>query len=300
MFTYRNRNTFFQNVHPFTVTLLIITYLIIVLKLKNPIYIGLIFTGIISAIYVDGSIKDVLSYGKIMIPFAIMLMLLNPIIVHNGETVLYQGHINIPVLGTMRITKEAIMFGIDSGFRMIVITIIFGFGNLIIHPDRMFGFFSKYLKKSSLLMSMTIRLFPTMMKSYENIIEVEKLRGNSFSDKKFRGRIKSSGYIANILFLSSLEDSEDMAESMNSRGYGAFKKRSSYFREKYTVWDGILILICGFIIIYTYWITAIGLNTFEFYNQIDSFKDTISKQGIILCLSTFIPTFINWWWKNWK
>ncbi|GAA0124476.1 energy-coupling factor transporter transmembrane component T [Clostridium sp. CTA-19] len=300
MLTYRNRNSFLQKIHPLTSVFLIATYIIVALKLSNPVYLALIFFSVLLLAYIDNSLKSVLNYGKMIIPFAVMIIILNPILVHNGQTILYQGTFNFPVLGPMIITKEAILFGILNGFRIITITIIFGFGNLVIHPDRAFGFFSKIFKKSALLMSMTIRLFPTMMKSYENISEIEKLRGNELSTKDMKKSIKNSGNIVNILFLSSLEDSQDMAESMYSRGYGALKKRSTYFAERYTAWDFTLIFICISILVYLEFITFKGFNSFNFYPKVDGVIEKTTKVGLILCVMTFIPAFINWGWKNWK
>ncbi|NEU04158.1 energy-coupling factor transporter transmembrane component T [Clostridium senegalense] len=289
-----------QKIHPLTSVFLIATYIIVALKLSNPVYLALIFFSVLLLAYIDNSLKSVLNYGKMIIPFAVMIIILNPILVHNGQTILYQGTFNFPVLGPMIITKEAILFGILNGFRIITITIIFGFGNLVIHPDRAFGFFSKIFKKSALLMSMTIRLFPTMMKSYENISEIEKLRGNELSTKDMKKSIKNSGNIVNILFLSSLEDSQDMAESMYSRGYGALKKRSTYFAEIYTAWDFTLIFICISILVYLEFITFKGFNSFNFYPKVDGVIEKTTKVGLILCVMTFIPAFINWGWKNWK
>ncbi|WP_460269305.1 energy-coupling factor transporter transmembrane component T [Clostridium sp. CTA-19] len=289
-----------QKIHPLTSVFLIATYIIVALKLSNPVYLALIFFSVLLLAYIDNSLKSVLNYGKMIIPFAVMIIILNPILVHNGQTILYQGTFNFPVLGPMIITKEAILFGILNGFRIITITIIFGFGNLVIHPDRAFGFFSKIFKKSALLMSMTIRLFPTMMKSYENISEIEKLRGNELSTKDMKKSIKNSGNIVNILFLSSLEDSQDMAESMYSRGYGALKKRSTYFAERYTAWDFTLIFICISILVYLEFITFKGFNSFNFYPKVDGVIEKTTKVGLILCVMTFIPAFINWGWKNWK
>lgn len=301
MLTYKNRNTFLQKLHPLTSVLLIVMYLIVALKVNNPIYLTIIFLSILALGYMDSSLKGILGYGKIMISFAIMIIILNPILVHNGETILYQGSINIPVLGPMIITKEAILYGFLSGFRIVIITTIFGLANLVIHPDRAFGFFAKIFKKSALLMSMTIRLFPTMMKSYENIRQIEKLRGNDLNEKKgIKESVNSKGNMVNILFLSSLEDSEDMAESMYSRGYGCLKQRSSYFKERYNKWDVIMIATCMCTIIYLHYITINGFNTFKFYPKVDSLSNSLTIKGGILCIMTFIPTFVNWGWKNWK
>lgn len=299
MLIYKERNTFLQGLHPFTAVFLLLEYLIVFLLIKNPVYLFVILLTLLFLAAIDGCLFELLKYGKIIFPFAILLMIINPLIVHDGNTVLYQGHFNIPVLGSLRITLEALIFGIFNGIRIICITIVLGFGNLVIHPDKSFGFFSKYLKKSALLMSMTIRFFPTMMKSYTNIKEIEKLRGNTLANKSFIEKIKSQGNIVNILFASSLEDSSDMAESMYSRGYG-IGKRSSYFNLKMSLYDFVLIFITGAEVFYTYLFISWGLNNIKFYPAVDNFLTNINIKGIILVMFFFGPLIINWWWKHWK
>lgn len=300
MFTYRNRNTFLQKLHPLASIFIIFLYILSFIVVNNPLYLFLILLSLMLLSYIDGSIKDLFKYGKLMLPFAILIMTLNPLLVRDGSTILYIGKIKFPVIGSIVITLEAIMYGIFSGIKIICITLAFGFGNLIIHPDRSFGFFSKYLKKSSLLMSMIVKMFPNMMKSYENIREIEKLRGNILVDKKMKNTIKNGGNIVNILFLSSLEDSLDIAESMYSRGYGSCKKRSSYFVERFESKDKILMIILISSFIGLMILGYKGLFNMNFYPRVDNPFKLLSIKGIIFCILLFIPSIINWWWKSWK
>ncbi|MBV1820763.1 energy-coupling factor transporter transmembrane component T family protein [Clostridium cochlearium] len=300
MFTYKNRNTFLQKLHPLVSIFIIFIYILSFIVVNNPLYLLLILLSLILLSHIDGSIKDLFKYGRLMLPFAILIMILNPLLVRDGSTILYIGKIKFPVIGSIVITLESIMYGIFSGIKVICITLAFGFGNLIIHPDRSFGFFSKYLKKSSLLMSMIVTMFPNMMKSYENIREIEKLRGNILVDKKMKNTIKNGGNIVNILFLSSLEDSLDIAESMYSRGYGSCKKRSAYFVERFELKDKILIIILIGLFIELIVLGYKEIFNMSFYPRVDNPYKILSIKGIIFCTLLFIPSIINWWWKNWK
>lgn len=300
MLIYKKRNTFLQGFHPLTSVLLLTLYLAIFIVMENPIYLSIIMISILLLSYEDGSLKDLLDYGKLMLPFVLLIILLNPLLVKNGDTLIYQGKINYPLLGPTRITLEAILYGVLNGIRIICITFVFGFGNLIIHPDRAFAFFSRFLKNSSLLMSMTIRLFPTMMKSYTNIKDVERLRGNLFFHKNLKKTLISHGNIVNILFLSSMEDSSDMAEAMYSRGYGANKKRSSYFKEKFKIEDMIMILIIVIGFIYLIFLKSKGYNKLNFYPIVDNPIEQLTVHGGVFCIILFIPFLLNWGWKTWK
>lgn len=299
MLVYSKRNTFLQELHPLTGVLLIISYLIAALVIKNPIYLAIIFLSILCLAHIDGCLGNVVSYMKFIIPVVVLILILNPLMSHNGVTILYNGTWKVPILGVTTITLEALMYGLQMGGVMVLITIIFGFGNLILHPDRTFAYFAKYLKKSALLMSMTIRFFPTLLGSYKNIIEVEKLRGNTISNKKFIQRIKSQGNVVNILFMTSLEDAVDVSESMYSRGFG-LGKRSTYFREKFRGMDLVIIMVIIFELSYMYYFNSTGLNKMQFYPRLDNPWVTLNSQGLIMSLLFLIPFLINWGWNIWR
>lgn len=299
MLTYKKRDTFLQRLHPIPGILLIVLYIAAFLTIDNPLYLMGVFLSLLLLSYFDGCLNEILKYGEIIFPFAFLIMILNPLIVKNGSTVIYSGHFNIPVLGRVRITLEAVLYGIVIGLRMVFVVMVCGFFNMVINPDRAFTFFSKFMKKSALLMSMTIRLFPQIMKSYRSVVEAEKLRGGEILNKGIKNKVKNYGNIVNILFISSLEDSGDMAESMYSRGYG-IGKRSTYFNEKMSFWDFVYIFVCIGIFVYMEIIKSKGLNTMNYYPKCDNPFKTANTYGYVMVLLFFIPAFINWGFKKWK
>ncbi|WP_373897892.1 energy-coupling factor transporter transmembrane protein EcfT [Haloimpatiens sp. FM7315] len=297
MLTYRNRNSFLQKLHPLSGVLLIFLYLIVFIIIDNPIYLAIIFSSFLLLSFIDGSLKELLNYGKLIAPFAFMIIVLNPILVKNGQTVIYEGKINYPLLGPVRITLEATLYGLLTGIRVICVTFVFGFGNLVIHPDRAFSYFSRYFKNSSLLMNMTIRLFPSIIKSYENIKSIEKVRGNDISSKNLKKRIISYGNIINILFLSSMEDSSDIAEAMYSRGYGVSRKRNTYFKEKFKLRDMVIIGVTLVGFIYLKFLRDKGLTELSFYPLLENPIRNLNLYGGIFCGILLIPSLISWGWQ---
>lgn len=298
MLIYKKRDTFLQRLHPLTGFLLVVMYMIGVLVIKNPIYIIVIILSVIALSLIDGSFADIKGYLKMVLPITLIIVLFNTLFTHNGNTAIFVIN-NIPVIGSMRITLEALLYGIAQSIKLIGITLIFGFGNLILHPDRTFSFFSKYIGNSALLMNMTLRLFPTILKSLNNIIEIEKLRGNKLFEKSIRKSVKNQSNILNILFQSCLEDAGDMAESMYSRGYG-LGKRSVYFFEKFSAFDKLFIIIYVLIALAFIFFQYNGYNQMEFYPELSNpFKSTTAT-GFLLCALFYLPVTINWGWKSWK
>jgi energy-coupling factor transport system permease protein len=298
MLVYRNRDTFLQQLHPFTGLLFVIIYTAGVLIIENPLYVLLIIFSVIALSLIDGSFVEINGYLRMILPITFLIVLFNTLFNHNGNTVIFAIN-HIPIIGSLRITLEALLYGIAQSIRLIGITLIFGFGNLILHPDRTFSFFSKYIGNSALLMNLTLKLFPTILKSLNNIIEIEKLRGNKLFEKSLKKSIKNQSNILNILFQSCLEDAGDMAESMYSRGYG-LGKRSVYFFEKFSIFDKLFNLIFILIFLAFSFLQYYGLNEMEFYPIFTNPFTNINTIGVGFCSLFYVPVIINWGWKSWK
>jgi energy-coupling factor transport system permease protein len=298
MFVYTKRNTFLQGLHPLAGILLIILYMFNILFISNPIYLLISIVLFYMLTVLDGCSKEVMRFTRFIIPIAFFIAILNPVVNQNGSTVLFEVY-KIPIIGSVRFTLEALLYGFVMGIRLIGITMVFGFGNLVIHPDRAFSFFSRYFGKSAFLMSMTLRLFPTIINSYNNIVEVEKLRGNQVFVGGFISRLKKQSNIVNIIFMSCLEDAADMAESMYSRGYGS-GKRSVYFYDKFSMYDKIFMFISFIYFVVFAFYQMKGLNEMNFYPNIDNIFNKLSITGWVISLLLFVPIAVNWGWKAWK
>jgi len=108
---------------------------------------------------------------------------------------------------------------------------IFVFFSLTVHPDRLLKALGKRAMRSALALSISVRLFPTLMKDAKDIYEAHISRGLPLDRgniiKKWMKRIP----LIIPLLSNALERTGTLAESMESRGFG----RSSV--EKKTMID---------------------------------------------------------------
>ncbi len=292
MVFYTNRNTFLQRLHPAVALMLIVFYGGSMLLLNNPIYIAILIGWVTLLSYLDGCLNQVFGITKYLLVAAIFIIIANPLVNHNGNTVLlYVKDIRLYV------TLEALVYGVAMALRLYGITLVIGLSNMILHPDRTFSFFSKFMGKSALLMSMTLRLFPLILNSCRCIIDAEMIRGSSIKEKKFLKRMKNQGNVVTILFMGCLEDAGDMAESMYSRGYGS-GKRSTYFKESLSRVDiAFTILFLLELILFTV-IQAGGNNSMNYYPNIDNPFRQLSFIALAYVVLGGIPAAVNWRWKH--
>ncbi|SEF50606.1 energy-coupling factor transport system permease protein [Caloramator fervidus] len=273
----------------FTYILIILLYLIVFIVLNNLLYDLIIMFSLILFAKINKILKETFGYIKFSLYLSILIIVLNLILNRNGNTILFK-------INGFYLTLESLIYSIFMSVRLIAILIVFAVGNILIDPDDVFSFISKIFGKTALVMSLVFRLSFKMIRQFNEIKEIEFIRGNTF-EGNFLKRIKSYSQVINILFLSSLEDSIDLAEAMYSKGFGV-SKRSNYNEVYLNFYDKVLIFLV--IILFLNFITYLGLgyNKFSFFPTVDSFIKRTSFLGMFFSLSFFLITFVNWWCLN--
>ncbi|WP_129598143.1 energy-coupling factor transporter transmembrane component T [Anaerophilus nitritogenes] len=211
--------------HPLTMILFSITLLFMTLVYSHPVYIGSILLFMIMSICTLGEGKKIISSVKYGIYGAILIIIVNPLVYHEGRMVIYEG-IRLPIIGRFKITLEALAYGGNSALKLICILLIFAFYGVMTDRDDTFSFFSKYAHKLTLTLSMTINMIHRLKLEVLRVKDVMILRGVNFKEKKIIKRVKAYYPILKVIFISSLEGSLDRAESLYSRGYGKYIRTS--------------------------------------------------------------------------
>lgn len=119
--------------------------------------------------------------------------------------------------------------------------------------------------KASYAVGLTLRYFPDIQRTYNEISLSQQARGLEMSKKaSFIQRFKNYLMIIIPLIFSSIDRIENIGNAMDLRGFGKGKKRSWYSREKLKKKDYISILVS--ILIFLVGIGLIYLNGSRFYN----------------------------------
>ncbi len=223
---YQDKGLFLQSFHPAVVLVYLLVLLVLSLLYENPLYLLALFfllAFLIKGVDGMGAWEGFLKVGVFLM---VMVMIINPLIIRAGSTIIWHGP-SLPFLGKLDISVEAIYFGAASGIRLLIILSIFCLYNLMVNPDKAMNVFSRVAGKSVLMIALSTRMFPTMVRNLKRIKEVLQLRGVDFDKGGLREKVKKYSYLYNILLLSSIEDSMEIAESMQARAFGS-GKRSVY------------------------------------------------------------------------
>ncbi|WP_338833008.1 Energy-coupling factor transporter transmembrane protein EcfT [Moorella humiferrea] len=297
-FFYQDKGLFLQSLHPVAALSYLVTLLVLALVFTHPLYLlGLLLVVVLAIGAIRGlAVWEI--YLRLSLGMMLPLFIINALLAHAGETLIWLGP-RLPILGRLTVSLEAICYGAVMGVRLLIIMSVFCLYNLIVHPDKVLSLLARFASRSALVLSLATRMFPAMIRQIENIQEVQKVRGVDFHAGTLRERLPRYADLINILLLSSLEDSLEIAEAMQARAFGS-GRRSCYRRDTWRPRDtlclgGSLLALATAV----YGLIG-GYSTFSFYPQLDYLVKgpmTIIIL-IIIILSLFVPVFLSWGWQR--
>lgn len=295
---YQEKGLFMQSIHPATVLVYLNVLFVLSLLYENPLYLlGLFFFLVLLIIEVDG-MEAWSGFLKAGVSLMLIIMIINPLVIRAGATIIWHGP-ELPFLGKLDISMEALYYGAVSSIRLLVIISIFCLYNLMINPDKVLNLFSKVAGKSVLMIALSTRMLPTMVRDLKRIKEVQQFRGVDFDEGSLWARVKKYSCLYNVLLLSSLEDSLEIAESMQARAFGS-GKRSVYSRNILRPRD-IICMVASFLALFAaIWGLQYGYGQYTFYPQADFLiKDRITLITLSVVLFYLsAPIILSEGWKN--
>lgn len=246
----------FENHNPFSVTAYFLIVVGITMFSADPI------VSLISLI--GGAVTYTLYHGTSSLKthaFALAVIavstLINPLVSHNGKTVLF-------VINDNPITLEATLFGLSSGLMIASVIYWFGCFSFIMTSDKLLYIFGSLSSRLALILSMTLRYIPLFKAQLQRVRNTQKALG-LYNQDNVIDRLRSEMRVFSVMVTWALENGIITADSMTARGYG-IGKRTHFSIFKFTLSDAILTVTS--VILFA--VSAFGLYSsgFEFYPEI--------------------------------
>lgn len=297
-FFYQEKGLFLQSLHPAASLTYITVLMVLSLILSHPFYLTGLFVVILLAIWAAGGLAAWEGYLKVALLLVVLVMLINPLVNHNGNNVLWYGP-DLPLFGQLTITMEAISYGAAMGVRLLALVSVFCLFNLIIHPDRFFGLFATFARKSALVVSLATRMLPVMTSAMERIREAQQLRGVDFSTGTLPERAAKNASLFNILLVSSLEDSLQVAEAMHARAFGS-GPRSRYRRDIFRPRDVICLACSIFSLGFSVYSLLHGVGSYTYFPELGRlFNGSATLFVLAIVLGGLsLPAILSWGWNH--
>jgi energy-coupling factor transport system permease protein len=210
---------------------------------------------------------------RVMVYYVLVFLLINAILTfffkpEYGVEIYGTRHVLATFLGRYNITSEQLFYQMTQILKyasVIPLGIIF---ILTTNPSEfassISGVGANY--KVSFAISLTLRYFPDIQRTYNDISQAQQARGLDMSRKASLGdRFKYSLMIIIPLIFSTLDRIELITNAMDLRGFGKDKKRTWYVAKKMTRSDYLSIAVSALIFAFSLAVSAF-INHSRFYN----------------------------------
>jgi len=141
----------------------------------------------------------------------ILVVAVNAIVSQRGDTILVRGG-ELPILGQIDVSAEALIEGAILALRIGVVLAAFAVHSACVDPDRMLRLLRPFARHSALTATLITRLVPLAAADHARLRDAQALRGPGAAAA---GR----GALARRLVAGSLDRAVDIAATLELRGY---------------------------------------------------------------------------------
>lgn len=254
--SYRTRVTSILFISNPLVPFLYFFNIITLLFLFNSILFTIVafFTIILESVYLLGKEKTFQNYKYYFLIF-VVLIIMNLIFVHRGQTVLFY------FLGK-RITLEAIIYGLYNGMFLVSMLMMFNILNEVIGTKGIIQIFSNILPQSSFLISFTIRWTNVLNLKAKEYFDVQTLKKRKTERKKLINSIENLEFFVK----NSLEEGFVIGEMLRVKSYGKFR-RSNYKKLDFFIEDIVFVIAQIILTVILIYFFKIGIGSIDYYNN---------------------------------
>ncbi|MFV0255746.1 MAG: energy-coupling factor transporter transmembrane component T family protein [Erysipelotrichaceae bacterium] len=101
----------------------------------------------------------------------------------------------------------------------------------------------------AMMISIALRFIPTILDEATKIMKAQKSRGVDFESGTLKEKLKTILSLIIPLFASAFQRAEDLANSMEARGYDPQAERTRYRQLKFRIADFLVIIFTGLLLV---------------------------------------------------
>ncbi len=216
------------------------------------------------------------------------IVVINALVSNQGSHILLQARFSLPLVGTPQLTVEALAYGTAMAIRLAAIISAFTLLNLCVHPDDLMrvAIRLRLPYRSVLATSLSTRFVPVLLADAATITDVQRSRGLEFDQGSLLRRVRNRGALILPLLSNSLDRATQVAEAMESRGYGSSVRRT-FFREAPLMPEdvGALVLL-GSAVVLAVAVRVLNLESYEYYPSLG--EPSLSAAGWVSLMGLFV------------
>lgn len=188
------------------------------------------------------------------LPFTLVIALLNPLITHEGLTVIARLG-TLPALGRIDVTLEALVYGAVLGLRALALILCCALYAAVVDPDEVLRLFRRVSFRSALTATLATRMVPVLQRDGRRMAEAQRCRPGPPPSRLALVRAVAAG---------ALDRAVDVAAALEVRGYGT-AHRPPRVRTRWSRHDRGFALAAAAIVAVTVAARLRGVAAFETY-----------------------------------
>ena len=205
----------FKDYNPITITVYFLSVSTVTMFCMNPVLLLFSLLGALMLWFKRNGIKNAKTQGYVLLMFVI-LSLLNPLVSHNGVTILF-------VMNDNPITLEALVYGIVTATMITAVIYWFRSYTDIMTGDKLLYVFSGISPRLAMILTMSLRFVPLYSKQSERVDDTQKAMG-LYKEDNIIDTVKGKLRVFYVMLGWALENGIVTADSMSARGYGIGKR----------------------------------------------------------------------------
>jgi energy-coupling factor transport system permease protein len=250
--SYIPRNSFIHQLNPLTKFLWTLVIMTLSFFFTDPLALGILFASIVLVAALGGILQEMIPAFKGLLIFAGLFILFQIFFITEGKTLITL----IPGTNIGRITDKGLWGCLAMGARMIVIAASFPVLMGTTQVKDLVILLVEKLKVPytyAFMFVTSLRFIPTFMQEMDQIIQAQCSRAHRLDQRNFLMRLLSLCPLAIPLMITSIKKAEQLAISMETRGFGSGKRTYLYqnhFKTRdWCICTGLMLMVIAGLII---------------------------------------------------
>ncbi len=271
-YSFRDSGSAMHRLSPFVVPAWVAAVVLGVLVLEHPIALLALCIATVPVAVGSGVLRPWASTMRYVLWMGLAIVVINAIVSNQGSHVLLQAGFSLPLLGTPRLTVEALAYGAAMAVRLAAIISAFTLLNLCVHPDDLMrvAIRLRLPYRSVLVTSLSTRFIPVLLADAATIMDAQRSRGLEFDRGDVIERARNRGALILPLLSNSLDRATQVAEAMESRAYGSSARRTFYRDAPLLAEDVVALVLLGVAAALAVAAGPLGLCAYAYYPSLDS------------------------------
>jgi energy-coupling factor transport system permease protein len=207
--------------------------LVVVLTSTNPVYRVLVLllalNVLLSLRRPDAALRPLFIAVGVASGLAVIL---NALLSHTGAHTIVVLPSQLPGIGG-QITTEAVIYGVDVALGLAAAVLAMAPLSRVLYPHDLIDAFPRVLQRTAALTGAAVNLVPAVARSALAISEAQRMRGGRAT------RLREWHAVAAPIVVSALDDSLQLAEAMEARGFGS-GARTRYATVRVDRWSRLV------------------------------------------------------------